>query len=171
MLGFLNLLRELLGWFVMVRSEQEAASDSQLSTRPPAHGPAQPSLRPPTIALDMLFLLAFIAFLEMNPVSESVISHSANLPTASKNAMDKPVSPLALRPIRIADGWLYKTTDGRSLSAKAVAASVRQKKMVPILIITKSSSVQEYLDAQQPLMAQGLTKVGLAVTSDGGSHK
>jgi hypothetical protein len=169
MLGFLNLLREVLGWFQMVRSERKDVSDSRPVAQTSASAQAQPSLRPPTIALDMLFLLAFIAFLEMNPVSENenVISHSANLPTADKTAEAKPISPLVLRPVRTAKSWLYETADGARLSAGAVAVRVRRQNMTPILVIPESSSVQTYLDAQQPLMRKGLANVGLAVNSEG----
>ena len=170
MLGFLNLLREVLGWFQMVRSEDKNdAPGHRPEARATSRAQAQPSLRPPTIALDMLFLLAFIAFLEMNPISESVISHSANLPTADKSSGTEPASPLALRPV-LSDGkWLYRTSTGELMTASEVAESTRKQKLTPILIITQSSSVQTYLDAQQPLTRLGLKKVGLAVTSERGT--
>jgi len=162
MWGFLNLFGEALGWFQIVRSERNGIHGNQSGERGSSYPENQMSLRPPTIALDMLFLLAIIAFLEMNPVSESVISHAANLPTADKSAGAKPVSPLALRPVQSGSGWLYQTPDGQNHTAAEVADRVRAKNMTPVLVIHKTASIQNYLDSQQPLMRQGLSNVGLA---------
>ena len=167
MWGFLNFFGEALSWFHMVRSKGNDAQGKQPGEQATTFPKAQMDLRPPTIALDMLFLLAFIAFLEMNPVSESVISHSPDLPTADKNTGAKPVTPLPLRPFQTERGWLYRTPDGRTMTAAEIAFYVRAKKMTPVLIISKTTSVQNYINSQQPLMRQGLKNVGLAASTGG----
>lgn len=171
MWGVLNFFREALTLFQLVRSEEQAGSRVQAGARNASGSEAKVSLRPPTIALDMLFLLAFLAFLEMNPVSESVITYSPDLPTADKNAGLKPITPLVLRPIQSNQGWLYITTEGQQLTAAEVAAHVRAKTMTPVMVIEKSSSIQTYLDSQQQLSAQGLKNIGLAALSTQGEKQ
>ena len=168
---FLNFMREALGLFQMVRTESQGEPNLRAKSRSTSGNEARASLRPPTIALDMLFLLAFLAFLEMNPVSESVISHSPDLPTADKSAGKKPITPLALRPVKTGKDWLYTTPEGQRLNAVEVVARVRAKNKTPILVIETSTSIQTYLDARQQLSAKGLKDIGLAARRTEGEKR
>ena len=66
--------------------------------------------------------------------------------------------------------WIYETNEGDRLTADEVAGQTKSGKIAPVLMLSKTISVQEYVDAETPLRKLGL-KVGLAVTSDKGKTK
>lgn len=131
-----------------------------------------PSLRPPTLMLDLLFgALMLMAFQMGDPNTSRIVPHDFDIPTSDEREGDNPVTPLFLKPIEGKDGgWTYETPDGRRLNAEAVAQVVREQRDTPILLVSRSASVQSYLDAEQPLRRQGLD-VGLAVALEGGNTK
>jgi hypothetical protein len=128
------------------------------------------SLRPPTLMIDLLFgALMLFAFQMGNPNSQQIQTHDIELPTASNKNKTKPAQVLPLTPVfRAGSTWGYKISDGRVLSASEVAEFARSRNKTPILVVAKSESVQNYLDAEQPLRQMGL-KVGLAVAVEKGT--
>lgn len=123
-----------------------------------------PSLRPPTLMIDLLFGALMLFALHMgNPNSQEVVSKEFNLPTNNENADRKDQKLAALKPIRSAKGkWLYKISGGRQLTPKEVKVWAKNEGKTPVIVVTKSVSVQSYLDAEEPLRMLGLN-VGLAV--------
>lgn len=134
-------------------------------------GSAIPSLRPHTMMIDLLFsALMLFAFQMGSPGNIKASMKVSELPTAVKSAGEKPVSLLPLRPVRSGkEGWVYRTPDNKRLTAAQVEALAAKDDMTPVLLIPKTASVQEYLDAEQPLRSRGL-KVGLAVVMEGESR-
>ena len=127
-----------------------------------------PSLRPPTLMIDLLFgALMLFAFQMGDPHAKAVVPHEINLPTGEKRAGEEPKEILALVPIKLSDNWVYEIKDGTQLSAKAAAQKVQSENKTAVLVVPKSQSVQSYVDAETPLRKLGL-KVGLAVTSGEG---
>ena len=131
-----------------------------------------PSLRPPTLMIDLLFgALMLFAFQMGDPSSQRVVPHDFEVPTSDENAGDEPETLLPLKPVRAqGDGWMYELPDGRRLSAGAVVKTAKNQNKTPILLVAKTASVQNYLDAEQPLRRLGL-KVGLAVALEGEIEK
>ena len=131
-----------------------------------------PSLRPPTLMIDLLFgALMLFAFQMGDPSSQRVVPHDFEVPTSDENAGDEPETLLPLKPVRAqGDGWMYELPDGRRLSAGAVVKTAKNQNKTPILLVAKTASVQNYLDAEQPLRRLGL-KVGLAVALEGETGK
>ena len=128
------------------------------------------SLRPPTLMIDLLFgALMLFAFQMGDPNARQVQTHDIELPTAADKNETKPAQVLPLTPVRrTRNNWAYKLGDGRVMSASEVVSYVRSKDKTPILVVAKSESVQNYLDAEQPLRQLGL-KVGLAVAVEKGA--
>ena len=129
-----------------------------------------PSLRPPTLMIDLLFgALMLFAFQMGDPNAQRIVPHDFDIPTSDESAGDRPETLLPLKPIGIKDGgWTYEMPDGRRLGAEAVVKASGDR--TPILLVSRTASVQSYLDAEQPLRRQGL-KVGLAVATDEGEEK
>ena len=127
-----------------------------------------PSLRPPTLLLDLLFgTLMLFALLMGDPSARQVVPHEFDLPTSDDAANAKPHTLLPLKPVRKGDDkWMYETHDGRTLGPEKVAIVARKLKKTLILVVPSTASVQSYLDAEQPLRQRGL-KVGLAVAMEG----
>ena len=131
-----------------------------------------PSLRPPTLMIDLLFgALMLFAFQMGDPNSKSVVSHDIELPTDESKVTAKAKDVLPLVPFQLpAGGWIYETHDGLRLTAEEVAEKARPAKIAPVLLLSKNISVQKYVDAETPLRVLGL-KVGLAVTQDKGKPR
>lgn len=123
-----------------------------------------PSLRPPTLMIDLLFgALMLFAFQMGDPSSRQVIPHDFDLPTADGRAANKVEDLLPLKPIQIDGGdWVYEGPDGHRLTAEVVVETVRRTRKTPVLLVASTAKVQSYIDAEQPLRMRGL-KVGLAV--------
>ena len=146
----------------------EEADTSRARRR--ARGDA-PSLRPPTLMIDLLFgALMLFAFQMGDPNARQVVPREVDLPTSDESAGDGPKELLALKPVKGGEKWTYQLPNGERIGAEAVIEAVRTGKKTPILIVSKSASVQSYLDAEQPLRQRGL-KVGLAVELEQGAER
>jgi len=121
--------------------------------------------------IDLLFgALMLFAFQMGDPSNIKAFLKESELPTAEKSAGEEPASLLPLRPVRSGkSSWVYRAPDNKQLSAAQVEALAAKEGMTPILLVPKTASVQEYLDAEQPLRSRGL-KVGLAVADEGESR-
>lgn len=135
-------------------------------------GETLPSLRPPTMMIDLLFgALMLFAFQMGAPNSKTVVSHDVDLPTSSGSPEKEPIPLLALRPSRTQAGlWQYTLPDGRVLSSKDVTKHIKKIGKTPVLIVSRGARVQDYVDAEQPLRKAGL-KAGLAVEINDGEKK
>jgi hypothetical protein len=125
---------------------------------------APPSLRPPTLMIDLLFgALMLFAFQMGDPSSNNIVSRDFDLPTANDNAAKKERDLIPLKPIKL-DGakWRYEHPDGTQLTASGVAELIRKENKTPVLLIPRETRVQSYIDAEQPLRRLGV-KAGLAV--------
>ena len=133
---------------------------------------SQPSLRPPTLMIDLLFgALMLFAFQMGNPNSQKVVPHKIELPTGDAKPSGKTADIFPLVPQRLKGSiWVYETEDGKRLTAVQVFEKVKQRKSTPILMLSKAVSVQSYIDAETPLRKLGL-QVGLAVTHEQGKNK
>lgn len=123
-----------------------------------------PSLRPPTLMIDLLFgALMLFAFQMGDPNSNNIVSRDFDLPTANDNATKKGRDLIPLKPVKL-DGskWGYEHPDGRQLTANDVANLIREENKTPVLLIPRETRVQSYIDAEQPLRRLGV-KAGLAV--------
>mgnify|MGYP001223547963 FL=1 len=127
-----------------------------------------PSLRPPTLMIDLLFgALMLFAFQMGSPTNQTIIPHDFDLPTADKAADKKAKLLLPLKPISVGEGeWVYETPNGSRLSADDVAKRVHAKGETPVLLVASSARVQIYIDAEQPLRERNL-QVALAVALEG----
>ena len=134
------------------------------------HRRSAPSLRPPTLMIDLLFgALMLFAFQMGDPNAKSIVPHDIELPTDEAKSTGAPKDVLALVPIsRTGKDWLYELNNGLRLSADEVAKQVQAQNQAPVLLLSKTMSVQMYIDAETPLRSRGL-KVGLAVTSKEGT--
>ena len=130
---------------------------------------SSPSLRPPTLMIDLLFgALMLFAFQMGDPNTKKVVTHPIDLPTDEIADTGQTMDLLALVPVELkGGGWVYETNDGQRLTAEKVAERVGPKKIAPVLVLSKNISVQSYVDAETPLRKLGL-KVGLSVTTDKG---
>lgn len=130
-----------------------------------------PSLRPPTLMIDLLFgALMLFAFQMGDPNSQNVISHDIELPADETADAKNAKKILPLLPVDVSGEWFYKTNDGRRLTPDEVAGKAKSSNMAPVLVLSKQISVQKYVDAETPLRMLGL-KVGLAVTPDKEKNK
>jgi len=122
--------------------------------------------------IDLLFgALMLFAFEMGNPNVQEVFSHKIDLPDEDRSGSQKSEEVLPLVPVRLNDTtWIYETGDRKKLTADQVAQQVKKTKSTPVLLLTKTVSVQSYLDAETPLRKLGL-KVGLAVTPGEGKSK
>jgi hypothetical protein len=154
-------LRERVG------SQANAGGSQKISEAHKRDSREVPSLRPPTLMIDLLFGALMLFALHMgNPNSQQIVSKNFDLPSSSESATKDQHELTALKPIKGADGnWLYEIAGGRQLSAKEVQVWAKKERKTPVLVVTRSISVQSYLDAEEPLREQGL-KVGLAVENE-----
>lgn len=128
---------------------------------------AIPSLRPPTLMIDLLFgALMLFAFQMGDPNAKPISFHEFQLPTRDEDAAADPTEVLALTPVGEPGGWSYQTAEGTRMNASEVAAKAEAGGLTPVLIVPQSASVQHYLNAEEPLRRQGLS-VGLAVAIEG----
>ena len=110
------------------------------------------------------------AFQMGDPNARQVVPRDVDLPTSDERAGDSPKELLALKPVKGGEEWTYELPSGERVDAEAVIEAVRTGKKTPILIVTRTASVQSYLDAEQPLRQRGL-KVGLAVELERGAER
>ncbi len=163
-----SMIDRLTGATRRTRCEGPATTGHAGKAVRPAGKAGAPSLRPPTLLLDLLFgTLMLFALLMGDPSARQVVPHEFDLPTSSDAAEATPHRLLPLRPIRKGgDTWMYEMPDGRTLGPEKVAMAARKLKKTPVLVVPRTASVQSYLDAEQPLRQRGL-KVGLAVAMEG----
>lgn len=135
-------------------------------------GEQSPSLRPPTMMIDLLFgALMLFAFQMGAPTAKTVVPHDVDLPTANDESKSDPAPLLALKPVNIQNGsWRYSLPDGQILGPKEIAQHIKKTGQIPVLIVPKTARVQDYVDAEQPLRHAGL-KAGLAVEINEGEAK
>jgi hypothetical protein len=131
-----------------------------------------PSLRPPTMMIDLLFgALMLFAFQMGAPAAKTVVPHDVDLPTANNESKSDPAQLLALKPVKTQEGsWHYNLPDGRTLGPKEIAQYLKKSGQIPVLMIPRDARVQDYVDAEQPLRQEEL-KAGLAVEVDEGEVK
>jgi hypothetical protein len=148
----------------LARSQQ--SENSERTTPEDQRGSRReaPSLRPHTLMIDLLFGALMLFALHMgNPNSQQIVAKAFDLPSTSENAEQEHHELVALAPIRGKEGnWRYETPEGNRLSAAEVRAWVNKKGTTPVLVVSRSLSVQDYIDAEEPLRKEGIT-VGLAV--------
>ncbi len=122
-----------------------------------------PSLRPPTLMIDLLFgALMLFAFQMGDPSNRQVIANDVDLPTVADNPGQVTQEVIALRPIHFENkSWLYQLADGSVINAEHVAGITDEASEI-ILIMDATDSVQIYVDAEQELRKNGLN-VGMAV--------
>lgn len=162
------LLRDLAGWIGLVGVTRHVIQES---ARRPVGAPSRrqaPNLRPPTLMIDLLFgALMLFAFQIGSPTGQPVVPHQFDLPTAAKDGNSKPRALLPVTPRRQPSGaWAYRTPDGKELTPSQIKNLADEKNLVPVLIVPKTMSVQNFIDAEQPLRQLGVT-VGLAVNPGG----
>ena len=163
------LLRDLVAWTALATATRNAAHRRTGAEAVPAGKGHVPNLRPHTMMIDLLFgALMLFAFQIGGPVSEQVIPHQFDLPTADRKAGTEPTSLLPLTPVRAGKGWLYETPEGKRLTPADVVVLAGKRKATPVLLVPETTTVQDYLDAEQPLRLRGL-KAGLAVAVKGGT--
>lgn len=133
---------------------------------------AAPTLRPPTLMMDLLFgALMLFAFQMGDPNALQIVSRDFDLPTADETARKGAKELLALKPIRAGNNdWVYELVSGKRLSVDAVVKMVRTSGKTPVLLVASTAKVQNYIDAEQPLRKAGL-KAGLAVALEGETPK
>ena len=95
-----------------------------------------PSLRPPTLMIDLLFgALMLFAFEMGNPNVQEVFSHKIDLPDEDRSGSQKSEEVLPLVPVRLNDTtWIYETGDRKKLTADQVAQQVKKTKSTYIYI-------------------------------------
>ena len=131
-----------------------------------------PTLRPPTLMMDLLFgALMLFAFQMGDPNALQIIPRNFDLPTADETAGKGTKELLALKPARNGhNDWVYELASGKRLSVDAVVKMVRASGKTPVLLVASTAKVQNYINAEQPLRQAGL-KAGLAVALEGETPK
>jgi hypothetical protein len=131
-----------------------------------------PSLRPPTLMIDLLFgALMLFAFQMGDPNSVTVVPKNFDIPTSNEKAQKKNHNLLALKPVKSQKlGWVYELPSGRQMSAEAVVKMIKSENRTPVLLVPSDARVQSYIDAEQPLRRLGV-KAGLAVAVKKGDGK
>jgi hypothetical protein len=131
-----------------------------------------PSLRPPTLMIDLLFgALMLFAFQMGDPNSVTVVPKDFDIPTSNEKAEKKGRSLLALKPVKIgAAGWVYELPSGKRLTAEAIVKVIKSENKTPVLLVPSDARVQSYINAEQPLRRLGI-KAGLAVAVKRGAEK
>ena len=123
-----------------------------------------PSLRPPTLMIDLLFgALMLFAFQMGSPNQKHIVPKDLSLPTSKNEKTETETKLIALIPVQErGSDWVYKTPDGRRLKASGIKKFLSESKARGVLLVPKSASIQAYVDAEEPLRTLGL-KIGLAV--------
>ena len=131
-----------------------------------------PSLRPPTLMIDLLFgALMLFAFQMGDPNSVTVVPKNFDIPTSNDKAPKKNRNLLAVKPVKSGNvGWVYELPSGKRLSAEALAKMIKSENRTPVLLVPSDARVQSYIDAEQPLRRLGV-KAGLAVAVNEGAGK
>ncbi len=142
---------------------QNSATTGRRSTTEKSWKTSPPSLRPPTLMIDLLFgALMLFAFQMGDPSNRQIIASDVDLPSVADDPHQTTQEVIALRPIPSAgEGWLYQMADGTVLDAEHVAEATDEASEI-ILIMGATDSVQIYVDAEQVLRKNGLN-VGMAV--------
>ena len=126
------------------------------------------SLRPPTLMIDLLFGALMLFAFQMGYVDKPVTPHNVELPTAPDKQKKKAAAIYSVIPIIGKAGkWQFKVNDDRLLSAAEIKKEVRKKKQTPVMIFSRTTDLQSYLEAEQELRRHGL-KPGLAVQNKEG---
>ena len=133
---------------------------------------AAPSLRPPTLMIDLLFgALMLFAFQMGDPNAVTVVAKDFPIPTSKENSPGKNHTLLPLKPVRSAgSGWLYELPNGDRVNAAGVARLIKSQKKTAVLLVPSDTLVQFAIDAEQPLQRLGI-KAGLAVSVQQGGKK
>ena len=127
------------------------------------------SLRPPTLMIDLLFGALMLFAFQMGYVDQPVVPKDIELPATKADVKSKTKEILALVPVKNRAGsWEYRAPSGKILSAKAVQKEVAKNNKTPVLIFSKKTSLQVYLEAEQQLRELGL-KPGLATNNKKGT--
>ena len=131
-----------------------------------------PTLRPPTLMIDLLFgALMLFAFQMGDPNVRQIVPRDFDLPTADETANKGAKELLPLKPVRTEKNeWTYELPSGKRLSVNAIVKIVKTKGKTPVLLVASTAQVQNYIDAEQPLRKAGL-KAGLAVALEGEMSK
>ena len=131
-----------------------------------------PSLRPPTLMIDLLFgALMLFAFQMGDPNVNSITSQDLKLPTSNLISAVSGKKLMTLKPIKgAASEWSYELEDGRRIKASEVSRIIDAKKRTAVLLIARDTSVEMALNAQTPLRVLGV-KVGMAVLKHIGDQK
>ena len=147
-------------------ADQLEKSKSDLGQKRPA---SPPSLRPPTLMIDLLFgALMLFAFQMGTPVTSTISIKEFDLPKAQQDASKKPANLIPVRPRRNGDdGWLYEIPNGQKLTASELGNKMTADKKIPVLVVAHDAKVQNYIDAEEPLKILGI-KTGLAVATEAG---
>ena len=129
--------------------------------------PHPPSLRPPTLMIDLLFgALMLFAFHMGDPNARSVVRQDVTLPTSAESAAGRRENLLPLIPIKSGKNWKYELIAGRRVSTRQALKLAREEKSRLVLIVAPDTPVQSYIDAEMPFRKLGV-KVGLAVGKKG----
>ena len=131
-----------------------------------------PTLRPPTLMIDLLFgALMLFAFQMGDPSVRQIVPRDFDLPTADEAAGKGAKELLPLKPVRTGtNNWAYELPSGKRLSVDAIVKMARTEGKTPVLLVASTAKVQNYIDAEQPLRKAGL-KAGLAVALEGDTQK
>ena len=106
---------------------------------------------------------------QMGYVDQPVVPKDIELPATKADVKSKTKGILALVPVKNKAGsWEYRAPSGKILSAKAVQKEVAKNNKTPVLIFSKKTSLQVYLEAEQQLRELGL-KPGLATNNKKGT--
>jgi hypothetical protein len=133
------------------------------SLRKRAIAPKQaPSLRPPTLMIDLLFsALMLFAFHMGNPSSVELSIDDIDLPVASDRSGDDLDDAITLRPIQRGTAWFFQKSDGTVVAAADVVQGEPEGQRA-VIIMSATDPIQTYVSAEQELKAHGLL-VGMAV--------
>tara|TARA_Y100000031_G_scaffold38376_1_gene43175 strand:- start:182 stop:682 length:501 start_codon:yes stop_codon:yes gene_type:complete len=157
-----------------LRDETVDVNERSTRSRPQkANGRSMaPTLRPPTLMIDLLFgALMLFAFQMGDPSIRQIVPRDIDLPTADETAGNKAKELLPLKPVRTGtNDWVYELPSGKRLSVDAVVKMVQAEGKTPVLLVASTAKVQNYIDAEQPLRQAGL-KAGLAVALKGETPK
>tara|TARA_R110000782_G_scaffold23881_7_gene62031 strand:+ start:4281 stop:4715 length:435 start_codon:yes stop_codon:yes gene_type:complete len=131
-----------------------------------AHANA-PSLRPPTMMIDLLFGALMLFAMQMGMQSDATVqTRKIDLPKASDNGPTAKDKLLAVVPVKSAAGWLYQTSDGGQHGVDEIVRRARNQRRTIILLIDKNTKLQSYLNAEKPFRAKGVI-AALAVIEKG----
>jgi hypothetical protein len=121
-----------------------------------------PSLRPPTLMIDLLFsALMLFAFHMGNPSAVELSVEDIDLPVASDRSGNDLESAVTLRPIQRGTAWFFQKPDGSVVSAVDVMQGEPEGQRA-VIIMSATDPIQIYVSAEQALKAHGLL-VGMAV--------